>query len=335
MAPNDAERLLSEHYELTGDLKPLTSERDQNFLVATADGNRYVLKIANSAEDPAITEFQSGALLHIEELAPELAVPRIIKTRGGRTSVRATAPDGREHTVRLISWLDGTPLQELLHDANCAALLGTCLAELGQALRDYEHSASNYALLWDLKRAAALRELLDCVDDADLRSVCAHRLDLFESRVLPRLDNVRWQVVHNDLNPSNVLVDDTATRIAGVIDFGDMVRSPLIVDVAVAAAYLLRNDDDPLADVSDFIAAYNAVEALDESEIELVFDLILTRSTMTVLITHWRAARYPENRDYILRNEARARRMLDLMSGLPTDEVATRLQSAAIIDRAE
>ena len=41
-------------YGLTGKLFPLASERDQNFRITTEAGDQFVIKIANSAEDPAI-----------------------------------------------------------------------------------------------------------------------------------------------------------------------------------------------------------------------------------------------------------------------------------------
>ncbi len=42
---------------------------------------------------------------------------------------------------------------------------------------------------------------------------------------MPQLAGLRHQVIHNDLNLHNVLVDPKdGARVAGVIDFGDMVR---------------------------------------------------------------------------------------------------------------
>ena len=49
---------------------------------------------------------------------------------------------------------------------------------------------------------------------------------------MPRL---RAQVVHNDLAPTNVLVDDRLA-VTGIIDFGDLTRTALICDLAIAAA---------------------------------------------------------------------------------------------------
>lgn len=325
----DALHILKDHYGLTGELEVLTSERDLNLLVTTGSGERYVLKIASSAENPAITAFQTEALLHIANISPDLPVPRLIHNIDGSKTVEIVADDGRSHVVRLLTWLDGTPLKSVERVPGYASMLGTCLAKLGHALRQFEHPASGYALLWDLKGAASLRELVHCVDDAELRALCVRRLDRFESYVWPKLDAVRWQVIHNDLNPSNVLVDSKAPNVlVGIIDFGDMVRSPLIVDVAVATAYLLHDADDPLSDVVEFVAAYSRVEALTESEIDMLFDLLLTRSTMTILITRWRATQYPENKDYILRSEPIARKMLTNMNGKSKSEMTDRLWSA-------
>ncbi len=329
VSDDTALQVLDERFGLIGDLQPLTSERDQNFHVTAPDDHQYVLKIANSAEDPAVTDFQTEAMLHISRSAPDFAVPRVCRTTDGNMSSHIVAADGRSHVVRLLSWLDGIPLQQAERTPGYAETMGSCLAGLGQALGEFEHAASDYALLWDLKSADALRELLDHVAEPDLRAICRERVDIFAADVRPRLAAVRWQVIHNDLNPSNVLVDPTDSSIVtGVIDFGDIVRSPLIVDVAVAAAYLLRDDDDTLDDVLEFVAAYHAVEGLQTAEIDLLYDLILTRSTMTVLITHWRAALYPHNRDYILRSEPRARQLLQRLRNADRADVVAQLHSA-------
>ena len=41
------------------------SERDQNFLLTSAAGDRYVLKIANATEDRAMLEAQNAAMAHV------------------------------------------------------------------------------------------------------------------------------------------------------------------------------------------------------------------------------------------------------------------------------
>jgi hypothetical protein len=51
-------------------LKPLAGERDQNFRVDTAAGQRFLFKISNPADDRPILAMQAAALRHIERVDP-------------------------------------------------------------------------------------------------------------------------------------------------------------------------------------------------------------------------------------------------------------------------
>ena len=125
----------------------------------------------------------------------------------------------------------------------------------------------------------------------------------FERRVAPRLSGLRRQVIHNDFNPHNVLVShEDHACVTGILDFGDMVHTPLIVDLATACAYQVSPAARPLQSVGEFAAAYNAVIPLDPAEMAVLLDLIMARLITTIVITNWRARRYPANRTYILRN---------------------------------
>jgi hydroxylysine kinase len=119
----------------------------------------------------------------------------------------------------------------------------------------------------------------------------------FELHTKPVLPTLRRQPSITTFNIYNVLVDAADTdRIAAILDFGDMVRAPLINDLAVAAAYQLGKDDDPLADVLPFVAAYHAVLPLTCQEIDVLFNLMLARLVMVVAISGWRARAIPTTR---------------------------------------
>jgi Ser/Thr protein kinase RdoA (MazF antagonist) len=299
-------------------LKSLTSERDQNFLVELATPEYVVLKITNSCEAADVTDFQTAALLHVADRDPDFPVPRVKRTLTGETQTSVAGEDGREHSVRLLTWLDGIPLRfaTTMSETSCTANLGAFLARLGMALHDFEHAASEHMLMWDLKHADKLVALLPEIADRELREICSTRLRDFAELIQPAMKQLRGQVIYNDLNPSNVLVNPEAPQtITGIIDFGDLVRSPLVNDVAVAAAYLCDNDDT-LLNIVSFLRGYHECRSLQPVEIELLYDLMITRSVMTLVITLWRAAQYPGNRDYILRNESRARSTIDVLSGL-------------------
>lgn len=313
------------HFGKTGGLKRLTSERDLNFQVTDAEGNSFVLKLANPAEPAEVTHFQTAALLHLDANAPTLPVPRVIRTRNGGTEVALT-----EGILRLLTYLEGEPM----HRAPCTAQLrrsmGRMGAHLAMGLRGFNHPAAAHNLLWDIKQAAQLRGLLPTIADAALADLAKRCLDTFEAEVLGALPTLRWQVVHNDLNPHNVLVDPAdPTRVTGVLDFGDMVYTPLICDIAVAASYQI-DAGDPLTSLVGFAAAWHAVDPLMPAELDLLFDLVATRMVTTIAITSWRAARYPENAPYILRNFSSAKTGLESFATLNRDAVRRALHTACL-----
>lgn len=278
-----------DYYDLKVTAAALVSERDQNFRLTAENSKRYVLKIANTLEDPVVTDFQIQALLHIQAKDDALIItPTVLPTTSGEYSLVLEA-EGRSHVVRLVSHLEGKPLGAVEVDASLARDLGRYLARLGRALSDFSHPGADHSLLWDIKQAASLRGILQHIGDGDIRGLAIRTLDNFESKILPVFDSLRWQVIHNDMNPDNVLMDDsTNPRIAGVIDFGDMVRSPLIVDVAVAASYLRTLDGNPLTLIAEFLAGYHGEEPLSRLEIDVLHDLIKVRLMTTVSILSWR-----------------------------------------------
>lgn len=284
-----AVEIARDDYDLNVTAAVLVSERDQNFRLTTENSKRYVLKIANALEDPVVTDFQIQALLHIQAKADAwITTPTVLPTTNGEYSLVLEA-EGHSHVVRLVSHLEGMPLGTAQVDTGLARDLGRYLARLGRALSDFSHPGANHSLLWDMKQAASLRQILRHIDDRDIRDLATRTLDDFESKILPVFDSLRWQVIHNDMNPDNVLLDDsTSPRIAGVIDFGDMVRSPLIVDVAVAASYLRTLDGNPLTLIAEFLAGYHGEEPLSRLEIDVLHDLIKVRLMTTVSILSWR-----------------------------------------------
>jgi Ser/Thr protein kinase RdoA (MazF antagonist) len=90
-------------FDIQATAQPLTSERDQNFHLRAKDGLEWVLKIANPAEDPANLDMQAQALLHIAQVDPDLAIPRVKTTTGGDLHGQIPGHDGRRFIVRVLS----------------------------------------------------------------------------------------------------------------------------------------------------------------------------------------------------------------------------------------
>jgi Ser/Thr protein kinase RdoA (MazF antagonist) len=278
-------RAVHEQFGLNGDYAPLVSERDQNFHLTTISGDQYVVKITNAVEPALVSDFQIAALMHLQHSA--LNVPKVIKTLDSAFSGKIS--DGEsECMLRLLSYLAGAPMAGVPISLGLASELGAELARLDIALRSFAHVGDRPVLLWDLQRAVELRALLLNIDDSGTHSAVTRALQDFENAVVPRLGKLRTQVIHGDANPGNILVDHTGGSIAGFIDFSDMLRAPLVFEIAIAASYLRGNEADPLKLMRPFLAGYAAVTPLHELEKMLLFDLVRTRLATTVTLLFWR-----------------------------------------------
>ena len=289
---------------------------------------KFVLKIANSHEDPQVIDFQTRALEHIARQSPDLPVPRTVLTADGAEHCRVEDSKGTGHIARLITWLDRIPVRDIPVSPALLRDMGATLARLGQALDGFSHPAAGHELLWDLKNAAGLINLLPNIEDLEFRVLLEKLLFRFRDHVLPQLEGVRMQIVHCDLNNGNVLADSANyENVSGVIDFGDLVHTHLVNDLAIAAAYQLSVWDDPLAASLDLIAGYHAVVPLQPSETALLWDLMLTRLVTSAVICSWRAKQFPENTKYLLSDYAFMRGNLERLSGEEKGEVLRRIRA--------
>lgn len=326
-AAEEVRAIALRHFGIRGAPTRLPGERDSNFHIRAEDGDHFLLRISNPVEDRQVTDFQTKLLLHIEQTDSGLPVPRIVRSVEGRPEIVLTLPGQPPSVVRLYTFLQGEPLYKTPPSRRQRWNMGGVLARIDLAMREFQHPASNHELMWDMKHAHRLRPLLVHVEDPRRRALVERFLDRFERFVLPAIPNLRTQVIHNDLNPHNVLVlERDHDHVTGVIDFGDAVLAPLVNDPAVAAAYRNADAGHPLETVCEFIAGYHAVLPLDDAEFEILFDLVATRMILTVLITSWRAAIQPENREYILRNAPSAWAGLERFAALDRAEAHAYLR---------
>lgn len=270
---------------LEGELTAVHGERDRNFRIDAPSG-RHLLKVHNPADGEEVLDLQCSALRHIRTVAPDVPVPDVVPTREGRRWVALTGLDGRPSLAWVMTWLDGRhPNPQELGPAELRGW-GRTSARLGQALRGFVHEAAAYPIAWDIRRLPQLRPWLSAVEKSQRPAVSAV-LDRFEQRVTPRLLRLRAQVVHNDLAPTNVLVDDTLA-VTGITDFGDMTHTALVCDLAVATADVLSGRDDGLELAHEVLSGYDSTTPLEPQEVELLADLMAGRYAAAIVITAWR-----------------------------------------------
>jgi 4-aminobutyrate aminotransferase-like enzyme len=323
-----ARQILRESFGVKAEsLKPLAGERDQNFRVDTADGQRFLLKISNPADDGPILAMQGAALRHIELVDPGLPVMRPLPTAAGDSWVDVPGPGGRIYSARLFTFLPGRVVANTILTAAALSSHGQITARLGRALRGFFHPAADYEILWDLTNAPKLRPLLTHVSDGQRRAQVERVLDRFEARVAPALPGLRAQVIHGDMSLDNVLFGDDL-RVSGIVDFGDMTHAPLICDLAVEVADVLHGRRDAIEAAAAIIGGYASVTPLEDDEAELLADLVAVRLATEVTVTAWRHGLYPDNSAYAASGEPGARAFLDAIEAMGTDTVARRFRDA-------
>jgi 4-aminobutyrate aminotransferase-like enzyme/Ser/Thr protein kinase RdoA (MazF antagonist) len=312
---------VAESWGLEGELVAVHGERDRNFRLEAADG-RFLLKVHNPADADAVLDLQLSALRHIRAVAPELPVPEAVPARGGRPWVELTGRDGRRSLAWVMTWLEGRHPRGAELTSGRLREWGCTSARLGRALRGFVHPAASYPIAWDIRRLPQLRPCLSAVD-ADRRPVIEAVLERFERRVVPELRALRAQVVHNDLAPGNVLVDESS-RISGITDFGDMTHTALACDLAVAAADLLSGREDGLDLVPEVVAGYESVTPLEPGELALLADLMAARCAAAVLITAWRTREH----GWAPQIDGAAHRWLETMLDVGLDELTAGFTTA-------
>ncbi|MBM2715120.1 phosphotransferase [Mesorhizobium caraganae] len=330
LSDGEAVEIAHTHYGLSATARRLSGEKDSNFRITAEDGNQYLLKIVNPSEDSAVTNMHTKALQHVEKRDPEMPVQRVVLDLQGRPEFELDyGPDDRR-TVRLVTFTKGELQRKTTQTPQQRRNIGAMLARLQEALVDFRHPAENHFSTWDLKNTLSLKPMIAEIKDESHSLELLNWLDRFADEVIEKIPSLRAQVVHNDLNSDNIVVDPRMTeKVVGIIDFGDMVHTPVVFDVAVAAAYQLTEAPDPLGAACEFLSGFHGRRALLAAEIELLFTTIMARMVMRIAITEWRAVRFPENREYILRNTPQAwrqfHRLAEISRARVTDEIARAL----------
>lgn len=317
----DALAILRRHYGLAGTARPLPGERDHNFHIQTDGDGEFVLKISHPAEEAGFTDFQNKALDHILAVDPTLPVPSVCKSLQGEAQFTVSVGGSAPRIVRLVTYLPGQLLSRSPASPAQDRNLGIFLARLGRALRGFFHPAAGSDLLWDIRKVAKTRPMLVHIADAGRRAMVERAIDAFEEHAAPVIPKLRAQIVHNDMNSYNVVMDASRQEIvSGILDFGDMIHSPLICDLAIGAVYRWPAEGHPLVPAARFVAGYRSVQPLEAEELGILFDLIRARLALIANIASWQAERFPAKRDYVLRLATEVWASLERLDGLsPAD----------------
>ena len=255
--------------------RKLPSERDKNYLLTNDLGQQFVLKIANASESRAFLEAQNAVLDYLSKRVP--FCQRVIRE----------VSEFEGHLARVVTYLPGVPLAEIKpHTSRLLHDLGQKLGQLSRALADFDHPAVHRDFHWDLANGnRVVNEYSPLIEDAGLREL------VLRCRFEPKTE-LRRSVIHGDANDYNVLVDPNSMTVSGLIDFGDMVYSYTVGELAIALAYVVLGKGDP----RDVIVGYMSEFGLLDEEREALWPLVRLRLAMSVCIAAYQQRQQPENK---------------------------------------
>jgi 4-aminobutyrate aminotransferase-like enzyme/Ser/Thr protein kinase RdoA (MazF antagonist) len=296
---SEAARLARELFGLDVSVRSLAGEYDSNFCLRSTDGREFVLKAMHPEREKPFIEMQCAALEHLEKRAPRLALPRVCPTRSGEAFATAAVCDGTKRFVWLLTFVPGAVLASVKpRSPELLRSLGKFLGELDTALVDFSHPGAERELKWDLSRAQWIRAYVHAIPDEKRRALIERFLALYEAEIAPALPSLRRSVVYGDANDYNVLVSapwPQPREVVAVIDFGDMHRGVTLSEPAIAAAYAMLGQTDPLASAAAVIAGYHGACSLDEEELKLLYPLIAMRLAVSVTNSAHRKTLSPDD----------------------------------------
>ncbi len=299
--------ILSDRYGLTGSLKHLAGERDQNTLVISDSSEHFVLKISGPDEALETVDFQIQALLHLQTVDPELSVPRQIPDRFGRQASVLHDRSGQTHWVRLVSFLKGEPVDNYDQlNTNTIQSIGQVAGRLCAALKDFDHSAAMHFMPWDpLNGIIFSRELRDSYLPEVIRPLAEQHLERLEADSVLRIKALPSQVIHHDAHPGNIICEPGhPARITGVIDFGDLLRRPVIMDLSVALSNALRHNGSILEATSAMLQGYTEYVPLSEAMLELLYDALCASYILSVQLLNFRAQHHRNDPEKLRQEDA-------------------------------
>ncbi|WP_428229858.1 aminotransferase class III-fold pyridoxal phosphate-dependent enzyme [Flavobacterium sp.] len=290
--------LVKEHYGLDVTVKALNGYDELNFLLSNEKNEKYILKVSNESHPFPFLEAQINIIQHLKKSSISDCFQHFSINKQGEELTKIIRAS-KTYYIRILNFLEGTfwvdvktKTTELHHN------LGRFLGNMDHALQDFSHPAMHRGYTWDISRASEADDNLKHILNHEKRRIAGYFLLQFDTEVLPQIHRLRHAYIHNDANDYNILVQ--GNRISGLIDFGDMVYTALINNLAIACTYAMLDEKDPLAVAATIVEGYHKVYALRKQELDLLYYLIAARLCISVTQSAYNASLDSNNEHHFI-----------------------------------
>jgi 4-aminobutyrate aminotransferase-like enzyme/Ser/Thr protein kinase RdoA (MazF antagonist) len=295
-------RWARKYYRINGQAQQLSGYDEQNFLLETATNERYIFKIASNDHNPFFLDAQVKILQHLSNTALADRLPSYIPSYWLVGDGEAIVPISVGNAIcflRVLTFLEGQFWVKFTdHSPALLQDLGAFLGTMDAHLANFSHPAMHRYCEWDIAHAVDVLKYVKHIRRHDLRRLVDYFLLQFDAHVVPLQSELRMAYVHNDANDYNILVKDD--RIAGLIDFGDMVHTHLINNLAIACTYALFGKDEPLTAAAHIVGAYHRTYPLTALELSVLYYCIAARLCISLAQSAKQAALGSVNEHHFL-----------------------------------
>jgi Ser/Thr protein kinase RdoA (MazF antagonist) len=305
-------------YSLSGELIDLPSYCDINYLLKTANGDKYVIKIASNQTSIDEIRLENAAMLHLQNKQLSINTPYIITSNNNQSILDYQIDDEAEfRKLRVVSFLEGKLYsQSNAKDLNLQYSLGHLMAQMVGALEDFDHNSAQRKLPWDIAQLLDLEDYLSCFQGEQYQ-ILFNNLKEFKQVCYPQLILLPQQIIHNDANDNNLIVSESASNLkcSGIFDFGDLVYTQRICDLAIAMTYALFDCDDLLQTSKTIVSGYCSYTNFQNDECKILYYLIKARLLQSLLNSGKSYASNPDN-SYLLVSAIPAWELLEKLNNM-------------------
>lgn len=251
------------------------------------DDEQYVLRVYETHQDEEKVKYEHAILVALAEMPLPFSIPKPIQSLGGKTIFRTRVGKGK--IAGLFRYLDGVnpaldDLAEIRSYGRTAGLLSASLAHVQiqqrPAYRPYYDIESTHpsCSLQDVLSFCKKPPSQFSEQTTDLL-IIYEQLTSFREQV-PTLRQLPHQLVHGDLNASNILVNKDG-MVSAVLDFEFVTNDLRVMELAVCLSDFIQPSEEETitwAKINAFLSGYGQSLKLREVEIKAVPVLIQLRS---------------------------------------------------------
>ncbi len=293
MTIDNALQIAHSYFGITGQIKQLPGEVDLNYLIKTPSSELLTLKI--SAPNPSLELFdlQTKVLLHLQQQESIEALPFPLQAKDGSHIIWH-----ENRAVRLLNWIPGRLwAHQKLKTPALYQSLGAACAKIDQALQGFDHPHAHRAFKWDNQQINRVEQHRQLFQDPEQAHLFDHFFKLIQQKAIPKWPQLRKSIIHNDANDYNIIIAGSPEepQVVSIIDFGDVIHTHTINELAIALAYAMMNQPRPLRAALEVVKGYHDVFPLEAIELEVLYHQVAARLLISVTNAAINKKAHPDN----------------------------------------